>query len=339
MNSILCLYHAPCNDGSAAAAALAWRLHRANWRDGEFEVLFCPMSYLTEWDEELSAEYLDAYVSPRWEVSDIFIVDFSISVQKHAGLIRHLESNGRIGTDAPRTVCIDHHRTALEKLDELESYCDETFIHIGPGLSGATLVWKYFNERSDDALPVPLLLRYVADQDIWEWKLEDSRAVNAALNTLDGMADAMVAELRESLSNPEAWLERRRGQGEAIISMVDAQVVKSARQALHLHVRELDLFVVNSTSYNSELGNHICLSAERTPDVLALIYTVQNDWSIRCSVRSIDGAGINARMFAERFGGGGHDNAAGCRFRSVEEFRAVIERIHTDGWTDGVSEQ
>jgi nanoRNase/pAp phosphatase (c-di-AMP/oligoRNAs hydrolase) len=90
--------------------------------------------------------------------------------------------------------------------------------------------------------------------------------------------------------------------------------------------------VVNGTCFSSELGNSICLEAEQAPDVLAVIYSIQDDWSVRCSIRSIDGGKVNARRFAERYDGGGHNNAAGCRFDDFTAFTAALETLRKEGW-------
>jgi oligoribonuclease NrnB/cAMP/cGMP phosphodiesterase (DHH superfamily) len=228
-------------------------------------------------------------------------------------------------------VCIDHHSTALDKVDELKEYCDETYIQIGPGLSGATLVWKYFNERFGESLETPLLLRYVADQDIWEWKLEDSKEVNAALNVLNGTVEEMSVELDACLADPAKWLAERKMRGGAIVAMVDSQVHRAARQVVELVAGDVTLLVVNSTSFNSELGNYLCEHHENSPNAVAMIYTIQDDWAVRCSIRSIPGGRATARKIAERYGGGGHEHASGCRFGDFEKFRAALDELVAGG--------
>jgi oligoribonuclease NrnB/cAMP/cGMP phosphodiesterase (DHH superfamily) len=331
MTSILCFYHAPCNDGSASAAALRYRLEHANYRNGDYELCFCPLTYTTEWDEPLPEEYLKTDVDPCCQVSEIFIVDLSMSNVKFEQLVDHLREHDRLGPDRPRVVCIDHHKTALDKIDELKKFCDETYIRIGPGLSGATLVWNYFNERFNENLAAPALLRYVADQDIWEWKLEDSKEINAALNVLDGKVETMVKELDESLRDESYWRDVRKAEGEAITSMVDSQVMRSARMVSHIEVGETMLSVVNATSFSSELGNYLCEHGRHSPNIIAVIYSIQEDWSVRCSARSIDGGEYNARQFAERFGGGGHEHAAGCRFKDFRAFREALDQLEKEG--------
>jgi len=328
MSSILCIYHSPCNDGSASAAALEFRLKKANYMEGEFEVRFCPLTFTTEWDHPLPESFLENEVQPKHAVSEIYLVDISMSKVKYDQIIEHLRATDRLDVDKPHTVCIDHHSTALDKSEELGAFCDETYIKIGPGLSGATLVWKYFNERFGEMLETPLLLRYVADQDIWEWKLESSREVNAALNVLNGTVEAMEEELRESLRSSDEWFQRRKTEGAAITAMVDSQVHRSARQVADLplghHAR---LLVVNATSFSSELGNYLCERHEQSPNVVAVIYSLQDNWNVRCSIRSVPGGSVNAKQVAERFGGGGHQHAGGCRFDSYEEFREAMEEL------------
>jgi|GEM_PF-2346488 len=340
MTSVLCFYHSPCNDGSASAAALQHRLQQANYREGDYDIRFCPLTYTTEWDQPLPENYLDNEVMPKHAVSEIFIVDLSLSKVKFEQIIEHLRSHDRIDEgELPRVVCIDHHSTALDKVDELNAYCDETYIKIGAGLSGATLVWNYFNDRLGEARETPLLLQYVADQDIWEWKLEKSKEVNAALNLLNGTVEDMSVELDACLESPERWLAERTERGGAIVAMVEAQVHRAARQVAELPAEETILLVVNSTSFNSELGNYLCEHHENSPNAVALIYTIQDDWALRCSVRSIPGGKVTARQIAEKFGGGGHEHAAGCRFPDYAGFRAALIELQGAAATAAGQEQ
>ncbi len=329
MTTILCFYHSPCNDGAASAAALQYRLQEAGYLGDDRDIRFCPLTYTTDWDAPFAEQYLENVVQPNHPVGEIFMVDVAFSSTKYHQLIAYLRSEDRLAADGPRVICIDHHVSLLERIDELKTFCDEPYVQIGPGLSGATLVWKYFNERFNVDIEAPVLLRYVADQDIWEWKLPDSKEVNAALNILHGTVEDMEAELNESLRSPEQWLEARRRSGEAIIAMVDSQVHRSARNVVDLAIDNgrSRLLVVNATSFSSELGNYLCEHHDDTPNAVALIYTIQEDWSVRCSLRSVDGGSINARQIAQRFGGGGHDHAAGCRFESFERLRVAIEQL------------
>ena len=341
MPSILCIHHAPCNDGAAAAAALAYRLNELHSStpaiSGQFDptrtIEVMPLAFGRDWDAPIDADYIEHLGHHSEVVEEIYIVDISLSRSRYEQVIEELGRRGRIGEQKPRVICIDHHRSAVDRLEEINSYCDETYIHIGPGLSGATLVWKYFEEKSgSSSLPLPLLLQYVADQDIWEWKLPRSKEVNSALNTLNGMMPTLWQELLESISDPEEWLARRTAQGDSILSVVDSQVRRAfGITARHLSTDGIEYMVVNATTNSSEIGNRLCEDSENSPDCVAMIFSVLDDWSVKVSVRTVSGGKVSARTVAERFGGGGHDNAAGCRFASVEELRNAIQDLVRGG--------
>ena len=325
MSSVLCFYHAPCNDGASAAAALTFRL---GMMEPETVVETHPMGFTLEWNDPLEENYLRSLAHSHQKVSAIYIVDISISPTKYEQIIETLRASGRIDEENPRTICIDHHRTALDNLEIIKSYCDETLIEIAPGMSGATLVWKYFNMKEGTDRLSPLMLRYVADQDVWEWELPDSKEINSTLNTLDGQADTMSEELAWSLRDERGWVEKRRSQGEGILAVIESQLRKSySRIFEHVDAEGTEFRIVNATENVSELGNMLCEESHHSPNVIAMIYSIQKNWSVKVSLRSIAGGKVNARMIAERFGGGGHDHAAGCRFADMMSFDQGLEEL------------
>lgn len=334
MPSILCIHHAPCNDGSAAAAALALRLHdhtassnpSAEQLIDSIEVF--PLGFGREWSSPIDEDYLEHFGHHDEVVETIYIVDISLSRERFEQVVAALRSFNRIGRSMPRVVCIDHHQSAIDRIEEISAYCDETYIQIGPGLSGATLVWNYFNQTRGEDLATPDLLRYVADQDVWEWKLVDSAAVNAALNTLNGYLPDMAKELMISREDPSVWLERRKLQGASILSVVDAQITKAfGRVWSFTSASGTEFRVVNATDNASQLGNRLCEDSDLSPNCVALVYTVQDDWSVKVSARTMNGGRVTARSVAEQYGGGGHDNAAGFRVDSIDELRKAIEAL------------
>lgn len=325
MPKTICFYHSPCNDGGSAAAALRYRLaHLPEPRALEL----MPMGFGLSWEDPFNDTFLNRLDDFKEIVDEIYIVDISMSAGRHAQVIDKLRAAGRIGDTLPRTVCIDHHISAIDRLEEIESYCDDTMIEIGTGLSGATLVWLYCDQRLDAPQPMPLLLRYVADQDLWEWRLPRSREINGALNILAGEIDAMEREMLESIEDEKAWSDLRALQGASIVSMIDSLVRRSYGRLLDVvgadgvHYR-----IVNGTDSSSEIGNELCVQSDHNPHVVAIIYAVQEDWSVKCSIRSVTGSKVTARDVAERYGGGGHDNAAGCRFADIDAMRKALAEI------------
>ena len=273
MPQILCFYHAPCNDGSASAAALAHRIDPDRPADTVIEAI--PTSFGRTWEEPFDSDFLDFLGHHDDEIVAIYIVDISISQQRFTQVYNHLRNIGRIGEAPPMVVCIDHHQSAIDRKDEIARYCDEVYIRIGSGLSGATLTWLYFDEKQGEPEPMPVLLRYVADQDVWDWKLDGSRAVNAALNTLSGHLPDMVEELAVAIEDPDAWRDRREMQGRSMLSVVDSQIAKSLGMTASFPLgKTARLHVVNASANSSELGNRICEEADSSPNVVAMIYAL-----------------------------------------------------------------
>lgn len=83
---------------------------------------------------------------------------------------------------------LDHHKTTVESLDKIASTDDKTTIgdkmHTSDKItsavdmtrSGCQITWDYFHTS-----PRPWFIDYIADRDLWTWKLPDSKKVNEAL--------------------------------------------------------------------------------------------------------------------------------------------------------------
>lgn len=67
----------------------------------------------------------------------VFIVDFSIEPEDMRELLKITKN----------VVWIDHHKTTIEKYKDFESYIPGIRM-TGPGISGASLVWWYFNNNA-----------------------------------------------------------------------------------------------------------------------------------------------------------------------------------------------
>lgn len=138
------IYHGNCADGFGAA----WSF----WK-----------KYQDRYDY-----YPGVYSEPPPCVTNknVYLVDFSYKRAVVEQIIKEAHS----------VTIIDHHKTALEDLKGLdgliglEEYC--SLDH-----SGAVLAWKYcfFGEEP------PRLLKIVEDRDLWRFKLEDTRLIQAAI--------------------------------------------------------------------------------------------------------------------------------------------------------------
>jgi oligoribonuclease NrnB/cAMP/cGMP phosphodiesterase (DHH superfamily) len=76
----------------------------------------------------------------------------------------------RLAKEAASLLVLDHHITAQQALSDLPyAYFDQT-------RSGAVLAWQWAHDA-----PVPWLLQYIQDKDLWQWALPHSREISAAL--------------------------------------------------------------------------------------------------------------------------------------------------------------
>jgi uncharacterized protein len=74
--------------------------------------------------------------------------------------------------------------------------------------------------------------------------------------------------------------------------------------------------VVNAPYFMaSESGNKL---TEAEPNKIAVIWSVDKDGGVIASMRSV--GDVDCSAIAKMFNGGGHKNAAGCKFGTIGEF-------------------
>lgn len=299
----LIMYHANCPDGWASAYITA-RATKAKETD-----LF-PASY-------------DHYTGPLAKMltevndeTDVFIVDFSLPQDELLNLAKL----------AKNVVVFDHHESARDKLAALtfkwrsnyrEAVDREITIRASLELPpdtklprvyfdmtrcGAEMCADYFDTR----ISITLLAEYVGDRDLWLWQLPNSREINAYLSSVPRTLDAW-AQIDFSASNMKEYAAI----GAALLRTqslrVDSAVKSSVTVLLPLDGTDVALqgMAVNCTADHSEVGERLL---EMAGTDFALIYNINADRTVKCSVRSKHGC---AKRIAERFKGGGHPNAAG----------------------------
>lgn len=281
MSDVVVLYHAACADGFGAAYA-AWTVL------GD-DPIYLPVQYGQLPPDEASG-------SRR-----LYILDFSYDRETLLGLV---------GSNDLGVTVIDHHKTAREALDGL----DEPGLEIRFNLekSGAVLAWEYFH-LSD---PVPDLLRFVQDRDLWRWELPLSREASAALGSLPRDFETWDA-WRIALDHPGSEAAQRFFQlGVAILDDHRIRVEHLASKAHWVEIAGHRVPAVNSPIFQSEIGERLC---ELHPDApFAAVFSCPDQGSEVWSLRSRGGFDVSS--VAKALGGGGHSAAAGFhRIRKTED--------------------
>jgi hypothetical protein len=267
----ICIYHAGCPDGFGAAWA-AWQA----W--GE-DALYVPRGH----DDGLAA---GAYAGDHVLFADI-------APPPGAWL--------ELAEEAERLVVLDHHVSARNRYraDPALAEAVEAGGHLvvfDLAHSGAVLAWNHLHAGK----PLPPLLAYVEDQDLWRWRLPSSREVNATLSSHLRSFDTW-GRLAETP------VETLAAEGRPILRALRMEVDRALATAHPVQVAGLELEAVNARVQRAEIGHEL---AERrafgTP--AGVVYRLAG---ARVDVSLYSVGEFDAARIAEGLGGGGHRNAAG----------------------------
>jgi len=248
----------------------------------------------------------------------VFIVDFSYKAEELRAL----------NAEFPDLTVFDHHKTALP---ELQAWLPTESVNPGKGsyffdesLSGCGLVWNMFHldpewdveiHEFQPSLPMPEILLYVQDRDLWRFELEHSKEINAYIATLPE-----DFEVWDDFYLPEAYTA-----GRAVLAFQDAQVTRRLRDVRMIGFNpEAKMFgfypplysavlkeyvpqtvevpFVNASENQSELGEAMCKAFPTSP--FSVSYCDRPDGKRSYSLRSSRGFDVSA--VCKAFGGGGH---------------------------------
>lgn len=213
---------------------------------------------------------------PNAQGRDVLIADFAYD----------RGTTERLAESSASLVVLDHHCSAASELADLP-YCV-----FDMNRSGAVMAWQYLHET-----PIPPLLSYVQDRDLWRNDLPESEEVSAALRAHD--------------FDFKTWdaidVEQLRVEGRALLRYQRRMVERVAAHAEPVEILGTVVPTVNSPVLQSELG-----------DALAAGHPFAGVWwqgsgdAARWSLRSTPG-GVDVSLIAARYGGGGHRTAAGFK--------------------------
>ena len=257
------LYHANCLDGFGAAYA-AWT-HFGDTAE------YIPVSYGRE------PPFTDEY-------DDVIILDFSYTREVLLDIYNKVDS----------LLVIDHHKTAMEDLNNLD------FTIFDMGKSGCVLAWEYFNP----GIPIPKLLLHIQDMDLWKFDLLHTKEVCESLLNLHQMDFNVWADL---------YVDDLITEGKAILTAFNTEVKKLLLRKQALFLKGFGGLSCNATpKYASELGNKLAIES----GTFGLVYSwdgANEEW--QCSLRSVGDTDVS--IIAKQFGGGGHKNASGFAVKKL----------------------
>jgi len=233
--------------------------------------------------------YKGIHQQPPPDVSgrDVFLVDFSYRKEVLQDMLQKAAS----------ITIIDHHMSAEQDLSELLKSGELKGL-FDMNRSGAMLAWYWFNP---DQQP-PQLIRHIQDRDLWLFKLEGTRQITAALSSYP--FDFKVWDKLMASSKDE--LDALRRDGEAIERKLQKDIKELIASGLRrMVIAGYDVPVLNAPSvYVSDAGHIMSIG-----EPFAACYWDHPDGR-SFSLRSSDD-GIDVAEVAKKYGGGGHEKAAG----------------------------
>jgi len=202
---------------------------------------------------------------------------------------------------ASQVVVLDHHVTARDRLTSDSSYVNELeeeghLLHFDLGHSGSVLAWQYFHPENE----TPDLLRYVEDQDLWNWALPQSDAINAAISSYprefevwDRLASDPISKLAD--------------EGEPILRSNRMEVARRLDHARPVALGTQRIEAVNASTNRAQIGHELAKRAAFGQE-WGLVYRVEGA-ELYATIYSIGDLDIS--KVAMTYGGGGHKNASG----------------------------
>jgi oligoribonuclease NrnB/cAMP/cGMP phosphodiesterase (DHH superfamily) len=268
----LVIYHGrSCPDGFASALA-AWLFYQ-----GKAEFLGLDHGDVKSVDD-----------LPALSGRAVYILDFSFSPE----LLRGIDER------AAKLVLLDHHKSAAEKLSGFTCRCG--VVHFDMHKSGARLAWEFFQPD----MPMPDLVRFVEDRDIWVWQYPESAGFLAALD-MEAFDFARWAEIAAfSPAQLTAFMARGQAMDEKF-SKLAADMAEGAQPVVFNGQSGL---MVNAPGvFHSLVGDLL----SRQSGTFALMWSATKGGVVKGGLRSQ--RSFDCIPLAESMGGGGHAQACGFK--------------------------
>lgn len=259
-------------------------LYHRSCNDG-FSAAYCAWTVLGDSAQYMGVSYGEE--PPMIEEGDrIYVVDFSFS----RDIMLSWEKI------ASQLVVLDHHKTAQEALQGL------SFATFDMNKSGAVLAWEYWHPKE----PIPPLIEYVQDRDLWKKELPLSDDVFVMLrsfkqefeiwDTLAHLSREDFLSLAQMIGTP--ILEKRQR---------DVEVIASTYIWKEIGGYKVPTVHTSKPSLISDLGHYLCKIIPEAP--FSAISWSDGEGKTKWGLRSV--GDFDVSQVAKQCGGGGHKNAAG----------------------------
>ena len=251
----------------------AWLLWMCRWRD---EAEYVPMQYGAK-----PAEI------PEVEGREVFIVDFSFPRERMLEMRRAANS----------LIVLDHHKTAAKDMKGFD-WCI-----FDMAKCGARLTWEWLRNHGMNKMRLvvePWFLQYIEDRDLWTHKLKDTHAINAALRNKPRSFLAWEAMAQNRDFAPLIV------EGNALLAYKAAAIKACVETACEVEIGGEKVLAANCSV--GDFTSEVCkeLADGRVFGASYMDVGDKRVWSLRS-----DAGGYDVSEIARKYGGGGHERAAG----------------------------
>lgn len=222
----------------------------------------------------------------------------------------------RLAAVAQSVFIIDHHKTNYERIETIGALPGNVSCIFDMTLSGCQLTWRYFSMADE-----PWFVQCIGDRDMWAFALPFTREYFAGMAEQGLLCQEGFQSMYDNARNPE-YIERVLQIGTKELEFNDrciADVVKHRRlECVYRDGEQLCriwLYSCDNKTLVSDVGNRLMLQPfddGSMPDfAVGWNYDVAND-CFNLSMRSLSTC-KDISTVCQKYGGGGHRNAAGCR--------------------------
>lgn len=227
---------------------------------------------------------------------EVYIVDYSFSRET----LEALEGANK------SVMVIDHHQSAEH---DVTAFPGNIF---DMDHSGAVLAWHYFHPDTE----VPELLLQVEDHDLWKFEMKDNREFNTAVGLYPMTFEAwdLIVEALKDEHERAQFVAK----GNLVSRFEDKLVNGILEYKERVRFEGHDVWAVNcERTYRSIIGNRLAgfnLKEHKTP--IGIVYS-RFGGKVHVSLRSH--GDVDVAEIAQKYGGGGHRNAAAFEVESFSD--------------------
>lgn len=210
---------------------------------------------------------------------------------------------------------VDHHRTAMEQQKKAWD-SEEIFGIRSLDKAGCELTFEYMHPAGT---PVPDIIKYISDMDMWKFNYERTRAIcEAAQYELTG-PDSDLWPILFTPALADQLLDDLEVHGSVLLEAKRQRVKRIFEKGTDVALFGQRARLMNATSDISEAGEYVYSKTEY--DMAVLWQVIEGKVVLSFRSNSVDVGKI-----AERLGGGGHKTASGA----IVDFPTLLKIMEGD---------